>query len=73
VCTFTGKASTDVCIPDYVPSLHAGYTTSDTLTPEINKSRFVRLKKRVRRKEKDVQDAEQKAEATSILLDLLAF
>ena len=34
VCNFTGNARTGVYNPDYMPSLHIGYTTSDMLTGE---------------------------------------
>ncbi|KAK2193201.1 hypothetical protein NP493_14g07072 [Ridgeia piscesae] len=66
----SGKASTDASSPDYVPSVHMGYTASHKLTPEGKKARFARVKKRGCQKEEDVRDAEQKAEAASILLDL---
>ena len=73
MCIFTGKASIDVCSFDYVPSLHMGYPTSDMLTPEGMKSRFVRLKKHGFQKQEDMRDTEQKAEAASIRLELSMF
>ena len=70
VVTFTCKASSDACSSDCVPSLHMDYTASDILTPDGKKARCVRLKKRDSQKEEDARDAEQKAEAALILLNL---
>ena len=64
------KRYTDACSSDYVPSLHMGYTASDMITPEGKKATFASLKKRDCQKEEDSRDAEQKAEAASILLNL---
>ena len=66
----TGKASSDACSSDCVPSLHMDYTASDILTPKGKKARFIRLKKRDSQKEEVARDAEQKAEAAYILLNL---
>lgn len=58
----SGKKSNDQSSPDYVPSVHMGYTKGNQINPEQRKARHFRAEKR--------ESERQQHEVATTLLDL---